>query len=105
MSQYKPTNLPYSVLKNNTVDYDILPSKNRENPGKFRIYWIIYIDILSHFHFLADKITEKDINSNIPFFNCTEIGHESNLLDSVCLESTCTYKGLTCCRCLYMKHA
>ena len=38
MSQYKPTNLPYSVLKNNTVDYDILPSKNRENPGKFRIY-------------------------------------------------------------------
>ena len=41
----------------------------------------------------------------LPYFYCNESGHEPNLLDSVCMDPTCVYKGLSCVRCVHNKHA
>ncbi|KAL4509136.1 hypothetical protein ABPG72_018067 [Tetrahymena utriculariae] len=61
--------------------------------------------IKEHFHFIGKKITEKEIDSFLPFFNCDEIGHDDLQLDQVCLDQNCSRKGLTCPRCIHLRHS
>ncbi|CAD8153886.1 unnamed protein product [Paramecium pentaurelia] len=57
-----------------------------------------------YFAFLGKKISDHEIQSMLPFFDCEEPGHQGNALDQVCLDSECKYKGLCCVRCQYQKH-
>ncbi|KRX07003.1 WD40-repeat-containing domain [Pseudocohnilembus persalinus] len=61
-------------------------------------------DIKGHFHFIGNQISDNELKSAIPFFYCEENGHEQNQLDCVCVEENCSYKGLTCFRCVNYKH-
>ncbi len=63
------------------------------------------IEAQDYFEFLGKKISEKDINSNLPFFQCEINGHKEQSLDHVCLDSNCKSKGLTCPRCVYYRHS
>lgn len=38
-------------------------------------------ELKDHFHFIGKKLSEKDLDSFLPFFQCDEIGHEELLLD------------------------
>lgn len=60
--------------------------------------------IKDHFYFIGNKISQKEIQSMVPFFYCDEIGHETQQLDEVCLEAACNNRGLTCPRCVFYKH-
>ncbi|KAM3135700.1 hypothetical protein pb186bvf_012229 [Paramecium bursaria] len=57
-----------------------------------------------YFAFLSKKISDKEILSVLPFFDCEEPGHKENTLDQVCLDQECKFKGLCCVRCSYQKH-
>lgn len=39
-----------------------------------------------YFAFLGRKISEQEIQSMLPFFDCDEPGHTGNALDQVCLD-------------------
>jgi len=34
-----------------------------------------------HFHFVGKMISDKEIDSFLPFFQCDEIGHDELMLD------------------------
>lgn len=40
-------------------------------------------DLKNHFHFIGNKISQKELDSAIPFFYCEENGHKENQLDQV----------------------
>ena len=55
--------------------FDNIPSKNLMSLNENERY----------FNFLGTKISEYEINSHIPFFNCQVDGHKEHLLDSICI--------------------
>ncbi|EGR28738.1 hypothetical protein IMG5_169350 [Ichthyophthirius multifiliis] len=61
-------------------------------------------NIRDHFHFVSKKITINELDSFLPYYKCDEIGHEELILDQVCIDDICQHKGLTCPRCVNIKH-
>lgn len=58
----------------------------------------------AHYNHISSLIKSKNFKSLIPYYECDIEGHQSNQLDTVCIDNDCKNKGIVCFRCQYQKH-